>query len=308
MWSTRPATPDDREALIALCRASVGADDYVPDFLDDFLATGVVLVAEDAGRAVGMVAYHDVFDGSAWLHAARTHPDYRRKGVATALMAGCEALARRRHRTAMRLWASADNVASVNANVKYGYRERARFTRMRLVSLAAGSEVALEPFDPGAWRRIAASPLLERGGGYLFHDFYFIPWMRRTARWLCDHGALWRFGPNVVSLSEDFEAPGHGLQVQMVAGDPSAILRAVPAIARARGVERVESFLPHARRLLETATAAGFGFMGWGQEAVLFEKRLRARGEASGTGPRRAAASGARRAGPAPPRGRRRGH
>ncbi len=306
MWSTRPATTADREALIALCHASVGPDDYVPAFVDEFLDTGVILVAEDRDRIIGMVVYHDVFDGSAWLHAARTHPEYRRQGVATVLMAGCEALSRRHGRTAMRLWASMDNVASVNANRKYGYRERARFTRMRVLVSRPATEMALEVLDPAEWRRIASSPLLERGGGYLFHDFYFVPWTRSNARWLSDHEALWRFGPNAVSISEDFEAPGGtGLQIQLLAGDPSVILRALPSIARARGADHVESFLPHDRRLLEMAKRAGFAFMDWGQEAVLFEKRLPVRGGASGTGPRKPAVSEARRGASARPRARR---
>lgn len=285
MWSARRATSADLDGLLALCEAAVGADDYVPVFLEEFLRTGVILVAEDALRMLGMVVYHDVPDGSAWLHAARTHPAFRRRGVATDLMKACEALSRRRHRSAMRLWANADNVASVRANTKLGFRERARFTRMRLDLGRGGARVSLEPLRaPDAWRLLADSALVEKGGGYVFHDFYFLPVTSATVRLLAAEKALWCSGGNVFGLSEDFEDPERrGLQIQLVAGSPTDMLRMIPGIARARNARQVESFLPHDAGLLRSAKRAGFALMDWGQEAVLFEKRLRARPGASGT-------------------------
>ena len=277
MFTIRRATAADRDALEELCRASVGPDDYVPDFLEDFLATGVVFVAEDEDRPVGMMAYHDVPDGSAWLHAARTRPDYRRRGVATGLMKACEELAASRRRTAFRLWASADNVASVTANRLYGLRERARFTRMRITA-APGAAPSPEPFDMDRdWPALEASPILRTSAGYVFHDFYFLPLDRANAARLSSEGALLRFGDNVVSVSEDYEvAWGKDLQIQPLLGDPGAILRACPALAAARGADRVETFLPHDLDLLTAAQRAGFAFMDWGQQAILFEKVLRA--------------------------------
>ncbi len=280
MWTIQRASRADAAALAALCRESVGADDYVPAFLEEFLKTGVVFVAEESGRAIGMMVYHDVPDGSAWLHAARTHPGWRQRGVATALMTSCEHLALERGRHALRLWAEASNEASVAANRKYGFEERARFTRMRLPATRPAPGVSLEPADLARDRSaLEASPILRRGAGYVFHDFYFLPMDRANAERLAREGALWRFGPNLISVSGDLgETQGTGLQVQPLAGDPSAILRAAPAIARARGADRVESFLPHDPALLAAACEAGFDLMDWGREAVLFERRLRRKG------------------------------
>lgn len=276
MFTIRRAAAQDRDDLAELCLASVGPDDYVPDFLEDFLATGVVFVAEDEDRLVGMMVYHDVPDGSAWLHAARTRPDYRRRGVATGLMKACEDLAASRHRTAFRLWASADNVASVTANRLYGLKERARFTRMRIPA-APGAAPHLAAFDLDSdWPALEDSPILRKSAGYVFHDFYFLKMDRANAARLASEGALLRFGGNVVSVSEDYEdAWGKDLQVQPLLGDAEAILRACPALAAARGADRVESFLPHDLDLLTAAQRAGFAFMDWGQQAILFEKILR---------------------------------
>jgi len=275
VWAIRRATREDKDALVALCREAVGPDDYVPALVDDFLETGVVFLAEEPRQAVGMMIYHEVPDGSAWLHAARTHPDRRQQGVATALMASCERLARERGRTAIRLWAAASNLASVTANRKYGLEERARFTRMRVPARAAGGSPALEriALDPRTWSAIAASRILRRAAGYVFHDFYFLRFDRPNAERLAREGALWRLGSNGLSLSEDYEdAWGKDLQVQPLFGDLAGILRSCPAIAAARGADRVETFLPHDPAFLQTAREAGFEPMEWGQEAILFEK------------------------------------
>ena len=94
-----------------------------------------------------------------------------------------------------------------------------------------------------------------------------------NAAWLARERALWRFGSQVISVSEDFEDVwGKDLQIQLLAGDPAIILDAAPGIAQSRGADRVESFLPHDPAVLDEARRAGFDLMDWGREAVLFEK------------------------------------
>lgn len=277
MLETRRATPADLPALRRLCVESVGPDDYVLGFLERFVEDSATFLATEGASVVGVMVYDDTPDGSAWLHAARTHPDFRRQGVATALNRACEEYGRLRGRTSLRLWAAASNVASVTASLRQGFVERARFTRMRIPVAGEGPAVPLEPLD---WDRdraaFAASPFLRRTSGYLFHDFYFLPVNAATAGILSAQGALWRFGANGVAISGDFEDPaGQDVQVQVLFGDPRELLSAAPKIGRDRGGDRVESFLPHDPALLEAARSAGYEFMEWGQEAVLFEKLLR---------------------------------
>ncbi len=278
MWATRRAVREDLPALRDLCLAAVGADDYVLDFLERFVRDSTTLLASDRGRIVGMMVSDDTPDGAVWLHAARTHPEHRREGVATALNRACEEIALLRGRSSLRLWAEARNTASVEAARRSGFRERARFTRMRVDAQHPSPETQLEPLDPDRdWSLLATSPFLRMSAGFLFHDFYFLPVTKPNARWLAGERALWRFGSNAVSVSEDFEDVwGKDLQIQLLAGEPDAILRAAPAVARSWGADRVESFLPHEPALLERARDAGFDIMGWGREAVLFEKSLRA--------------------------------
>lgn len=296
MWATRRATPADLPALRELCVASVGPDDYVLGFLERFVRDSVTYVALDAERTTGMMVYDDTPDGGAWLHAARTHPEYRRKGVASSLNAACERLARARSRDCLRLWASANNTASVGATLRSGFIERSRFTRMRIEVPARTPAVALEPVDfTVPWAALESSPILRRSAGYVFHDFYFLPMTRRNARWLAREGALAALGRNLVSLSSDYEGMrGKDLQIQPLVGDPAEILASAAGIARGRGADRVESFLPHDPSFLDAARGAGFEFMDWGQEAVLFEKPLRASAAGTGTSRPRAAARPAR--------------
>ena len=278
MRTIRRAKAEDRAALLSLCEAAVGPDDYVPRFLDEFLATGVVVLAEEDRQVVGMTVYHDVPDGSAWLHAARTHPGYRRQGVATALMTECEAIARHRHRSAMRLWASSSNVASVTANQRYGFRERARFMRMRAPAAPSPQTPVLERMrvDAPTWSAIRTSPILRRSCAYLAHDFYFLRLDRAGAERLARGRALWTLGSNGLSVSGG-EADGDrlGLQVQPLFGSLPAILGAAPGIAAVRGADRVETFLPQDARVRRAARRAGFRPMEWGRDAILFERRLR---------------------------------
>lgn len=290
MWATRRANRGDLDGLRALCLASVGPDDYVPRFLERFVRESVTLVALDRGQIIGMMVYDETPDGGVWLHAGRTHPDYRRQGVATSLNQTSERLARAHGRSSLRLWAHASNAASLAAARKAGFEERATFTRMRAAA-APGRTVGLEPLSASdAFALRTSLPFLRPSAGYLFHDFYFMPLTRSTASWLSHHGALWRFGGNAVSLSADFEDPeGTDLQMQLLGGHAEAILRAAPTIAGSRGAGRVESFLPHVPALLRTARACGFSAMEWGQEAVLLEKRLgRVRGKVGPTGSARA--------------------
>ncbi len=94
-WEVRRASLHDRDALVELCTAAVGPDDYVIPMVEDMTLHGVIHVALDGDRIVGMMHYTETIDRSGWLGAARTRPDHRRKGVASALMGSFTGLASR---------------------------------------------------------------------------------------------------------------------------------------------------------------------------------------------------------------------
>jgi GNAT superfamily N-acetyltransferase len=95
----REATPDDRPAIIELCRASLGWGDD-PRFEQLFswkhdqnaFGPSYLWVATDGGRIVGLRAFMrwEFVRGGEVLHAVRavdtaTHPDYQGKGLFTAM-------------------------------------------------------------------------------------------------------------------------------------------------------------------------------------------------------------------------------
>lgn len=277
MWMTRRASMHDREALAALCRSAVGEDDYVLEILDDHILRAVTYVALEGDRIVGSMTYREVFDGSAWLSAARTHPDYREKGVATSLLQSLEGVARMKGLPTLRLWTSASNAAGVASFQSNGFREVARFTRMQAPAARSETKSHLEPlrYTESLWSSIESSDVLRRSNFYLAHEYVFVPVARATIHLLSSKGALWGWDRNGVALAEATETfVEHVLELEPLFGDVAAILKEAPAIAKARGKTRVESFLPHDRAILEVARDAGFKPTSWGQEAILCEKSL----------------------------------
>ena len=273
----RRSRPDDRPGLEALCRAAVGEDDYVITYLDRILGRGTGYVALDGTRIVGLMTLEGQRDGSAWLGAARTHPDVRRKGVASALTLALEARARADGRTATRLWSEAANAPAQAAVRRSGYRELGRFAR-----LAAPSSAALE--EPGATRaayddrlveEVLRSRVLSLSDYYVALDFGFIALRRKVLEGLVAEGLVWRGARTVFTLLPRLDDPfGPYAHTAVLAGDVTTSLRRACSLAASVGAANVGTFLPRDPQLLGAAHAAGFELGDWGQDAVLFEKSL----------------------------------
>jgi len=275
-WTVRRASLHDQPALEDLCRAAVGEDDYVLPILRQLILRYVTYVALDADRAVGMMIYHEVLDGSAWLSAARTHPDFRRKGIAMGLVQALEGLARMKGLHAVRLWTSASNAAGVASFTKAGFREVARFTRMCAKASNLARKVPLRPlrFDEDLWARLESSEILRKANRFVSIDYEFLPITRATAHALVNRGVLLGWRGNGLLVSEAFAEGETAIDLELLFGPLDDFLRAAPGIAKGRGGTHVETFLPHDPSILSAARAAGFEPMSWGQEAILCEKPL----------------------------------
>ena len=87
----RPAVPGDSEAIVALSASAQVAAQLVPaSVVADCLDAGCSFVALVEGTLVGYllaqpIAYDGVQPLTLWVEALVIHPDYRRRGVATAL-------------------------------------------------------------------------------------------------------------------------------------------------------------------------------------------------------------------------------
>lgn len=276
MWPTRRASLSDRAALENLCRAAVGSDDYVLEILDDLILREQTFVALDDDLIIGMTTARDLVDGSAWLHAARTRPAYRRKGVATALVQTIEGLARMKGLGALRLWTNADNNAGVGAYRKAGFKEIGRFSRFRATAERGRTPPIAHRFvlDEDVWTELQGSPILASGAGYVACDYAFLPLVRGTAHLLANRGSLVRIGEDLALVDELAFAQDVHLEITPVAGDLGRILRHGRGLAAQRGLKEVETFLPLTPGGTVAARVSGYRPVSWGQDAVLCEKLL----------------------------------
>jgi len=236
----------------------------------------VVFVALDEDRIVGCATYHDLPDGAAWLSAARTHPDYQRKGVARALISASEALAQRSGRTALRLWTEVTNEAGIATFEATGFREVARFGR-RTARAAATEPPKLEPFSANEdlWSSVDASPILKASNGYVGLDYGFVRMDRGMVHRLANLGRIVGWAGNGMILAPRVDLPATDvLEIEPLFGDVGAILQAAQAIAWVNEKEVVETFLPDDPTVLATARSLGYAPGTWGREAILCEKSL----------------------------------
>ncbi len=274
-WEIRRASLHDRDALEAVCRSAVGPDDYVIESLEDLILHGVMHVALDGDRIVGAMHYVPTVDGSAWLGAARTSADYRRRGVAAALMQSFVGLASRSRVHALRLWSKATNMAGNHAVKASGFQEVARFTRVGRKAAKGTARAVRIPFDTDLVRGIQASPVLQLANGYVPYERYFVPLTPANVHLLANLRALHRVAGGIAVFSAHPEEDADtSLEFGLVAGDAGRILRAMPAAALASGFRDVHGFLPHDRKVLGAAEKAGFEVVPWGDEAVLFERSV----------------------------------
>lgn len=125
MIRIRPARKDDQTAIVTFTQATFPWGDYVaeqfPEWLDD--PSGVVLVATDSDDLpIGMVRVVMPSHREAWLHAARVHPDHRRRGIGTALNREACRWAQQQGALVARLLVEAWNEPANRQVTKLGYR------------------------------------------------------------------------------------------------------------------------------------------------------------------------------------------
>ncbi|MGH2397626.1 MAG: hypothetical protein ACRDFW_11715 [bacterium] len=77
MADVRLAVPADLRALAALCRAAVGPDDYVLEYLPEMVARKEILVTVLGGRVRAMTGLTECADGALWIGQLRSHARWR---------------------------------------------------------------------------------------------------------------------------------------------------------------------------------------------------------------------------------------
>jgi ribosomal protein S18 acetylase RimI-like enzyme len=273
----RAAQKGDKPGVKALC-ARIWSDDYVPEVFDQWVRDrrGRLWVAVEGDRVVGVAKLTVAPSHEAWLHGLRVHPDYRRRGIATALLAHRLARARQLGARVARLDTADDNVAVRRLVRRSGFRQIARIAGYVARPLAGGRPRRATARElPSLWG-------LVRSARAMLHEAHFA---RRIARDDIAHairargcfvaGAPGR--PSAVALIEDGSTGHHRgsrLVVTVVAGAPRAmrdLLRALRAEAGARGFAHASIAAPDA--LWPGVRSAGYRRR-WPETMLIFERRL----------------------------------
>jgi len=121
----RLARAAEKQAIVDFCKA-VDPEDYLPGAMDWFLMNGKFLLLLDGRRIAGIDHFDRRPDGSAWLSAARIHPDYRGHGWIVKMNEYALTLPQLRGVNAARMLIEATNRSSLRAAEKGRYSLAAR--------------------------------------------------------------------------------------------------------------------------------------------------------------------------------------
>lgn len=268
------AVPADCRALAALCRAAVGPDDYVLDYLPEMIAHKEILVTVVSGHIRAMTGLTECADRALWIGQLRTHPKWRRRGFSRMLLDYAYGRVVRERRPGLRLWTSQSNVAARRLFESDGFQRVTTFSRMVASPLPGGQLQALGPGRTrGLLQRWRRSLFGTEGKGYLAHRWRFTRLSEPIVRRWSTRGQL-RAGSrsSVLMLAEDEN--DRDLHVAVLAGGKDGLLAGRRA-AGAKGFSNVQVFLPETRRALAAARRAGFRKATWGTRAILYERSPR---------------------------------
>jgi len=129
VWRTRGS---DREAVFKFCEKTWSWGDYISKVWDKWLKekNGRAFVATINEVPVGISHLSIDKPHEVWLSGARTDPNYRRMGIATAITKKCLEYAKRKTAKVARLVTGSDNIAAQTVAQKLGFKPIAEFVEM----------------------------------------------------------------------------------------------------------------------------------------------------------------------------------
>ncbi|MEO9295679.1 MAG: GNAT family N-acetyltransferase [Nitrososphaera sp.] len=165
----RAAKRQDKRQVLAFCRDTFSWGDYIDRVWDMWFSdrSGRLLVAEHKSSKVA-VSHVSICPGkTAWLEGVRVRPDFRRSGVASALLQEMLAYAGRHKAGQASAIVAADNVASRRMLERAGLAVVSRWAYY-----STGAKVGLLRKSPArlatpadmqeAWRYLQQSPIYEQ--------------------------------------------------------------------------------------------------------------------------------------------------
>jgi RimJ/RimL family protein N-acetyltransferase len=285
----RKARSSDREAVFRFCEKTWSWGDYVPKVWDKWLKerNGGVFVATVNGVPVGISHLSVDKPGEVWLSAARTDPNCRRMGVATAITRKCLEYAKKKGAKVARLVTGSNNKAAQAVVEKLGFRQIAEFVEMVTENVkgerSEKSRFVKKDETEGIWNYLQNSKTYCTATGLytvLFHWFSL------------DKDALKRFiGEQKVIVHENEKGELNGLtiiddatarewhedtiQTCYLDGDNNAVLdmiRFLRSHCYDLGIKKIYGFTPNRKPI--TTALEKLGFEPPDSIEIIYEKRL----------------------------------
>ncbi|HYV21423.1 MAG TPA: GNAT family N-acetyltransferase [Candidatus Bathyarchaeia archaeon] len=268
----RRARRSDKRDVLAAVRTIWGGEDRIPDVFDTWVThrTGPFFVAESGGRVIGMGKLTVVSPTEAWLEGGRVAPRWRRKGIATALIAHRIAYARDRGFRVLRFSTASDNTPIHRAAKHFGFRRVVALSRREAPAMAAGAPPtrATRTQERAVLGRVGA--LVQLGHGWEWREI-----TARDVRSAVARSRVFVSGKDVGAVAVLGQRYDASLMIAAIGGHArplTDLLRGLRAEARRRGLDDVSFYVSNPSEG-RAARSAGYT-RPWSGEVYLFEKRL----------------------------------
>ena len=287
----RKARSSDNDAVFKFCEKTWDWGDYVPRVWNRWLEEkdGRILVATINNVPVGISHVKVLKPGEAWLEAARTDPNYRRKGVATAITKECFKFALQKDVKLVRLATNSDNTAALRALRKLGFKLVSEFVKMTCKKMEADksekTKWAKVRDEKEIWEFLRKSKCYAKTAGSFTILYVWASLQKEDLKkFLAERKAIICKDQNAVSglmLIDDGvsrEWSENSVQTCYVDGTQEAVLdmiRFLKEHCRESGIKRIYGFTCDHKPI-----TSAFDIMGFERDTLtciyLFEKRLSA--------------------------------
>ena len=267
----RRARRSDKRGVLAAVRTIWGGQDRIPDVFDSWVThrTGPFFVAESGGRVVGMGKLTVVSPTEAWLEGGRVAPRWRRKGIATALIAHRIAYARDRGFRVLRFSTASDNTPIHRAARHFGFTRVGALSRREATARPGQLPVRAIPAQKRAvLQRVGR--LVQLGHGWEWREI-----ASRDVRSAIARSRVFVSGKGVGAAAILGDRYEKTLMIAAIGGRVAPLtelLGGLRAEARRRELDAVSFYVSNAEDR-RAARAAGYT-RPWSGEVYLFEKRF----------------------------------
>jgi RimJ/RimL family protein N-acetyltransferase len=272
----RRARPSDKREVLAAVRTLWGGQDRIPDVFDSWAThrTGPFFVAESGGRVVGMGKLTVLNEDEGWLEGGRVAPRWRRRGIATALVAHRIRVARDHGLRTLRFSTASDNTPI--------HRAAKRFSFRRIAALARYEAPAEAGPRPARATRAQARAVLRRVGRFvqIGRGWEWREITPRDVRSAIARSRVFVLGGEVDAAAMLGDRHDGTLMLVAAGGPPRALAELLRSIRAEAWRRRLGDASLYVSSTPDRRAARSAGYRrSWPGEVYLFEKRLTRRAE-----------------------------